>query len=83
MDPNTQFSCLLNHFDLILSINNKLQDRLIQWFWNYIKGNQDYHLGPLDRYYTMNIDCDTTAKYWCTIDQQNIFSKLQDNFLQE
>ena len=32
MDPNTKFSCLSNHFNIISAINHNLQESPIQWF---------------------------------------------------
>ena len=41
MKPNTQLSCLLNHFELISAVENKIQAIPTQWSWNDIKGQQD------------------------------------------
>ena len=62
MDPNKKFSGLSNHFDPISDIKHKLKVSPIQWFWRHIKGHQDDHLGPLDRWYSLNVICAKVAK---------------------
>ena len=82
MDPNTQFSCIYNHFDLISAINHKLQAFPIQWFWIHVKGHKDYHLGPIDRFTTLNVTFDMADKHRWEIDQKNRLSMHQQRFLQ-
>ena len=82
MGPNTKFSCLSNHFNIISGINHKLQESPIQWFWRHIKGHQDDHLGPLDRWASLNVTCHTAAKHQWETDQQNSLSMHQNSFLQ-
>ena len=81
MDPNTQLSCLSNHFDIILAINHKLQAIPIQWFCRHVKVHQYDHLGHLDRWDTLNVTCDMEAKHQWETDKQNRLSKHQNRFL--
>ena len=50
------YSCLLNHFKIILTINNKILRSTLIWFWLHVKGNQDDKTGTLDIWNTLNVD---------------------------
>ena len=63
MDPNIQFSCISNHFDIILSIDHKIQAGHIKCFWRHVKDHQDNYLGPLERWDTLNATCDMVTKH--------------------
>ena len=82
MDPNTELSCLSNQFYLISTINHKLQDSPIQWFWRHVKVHQDDRLEPLDRWASLDLTCDTAAKHQWATDQQNRLSMHQYSFIQ-
>eukprot|EP00957_Ditylum_brightwellii_P068418 5194624-Ditylum_brightwellii.AAC.1 len=34
----------------------------ITWHWRHVRGHQDDHFGPLDRWASLNVECDNAAK---------------------
>eukprot|EP00957_Ditylum_brightwellii_P203766 15336111-Ditylum_brightwellii.AAC.1 len=37
----------------------------ITWHWRHVRGHQDNHFGPLDRWASLNVKCDNAAKARC------------------
>ena len=62
MEANTKYSCQSNHFDLILSIDNKLTKSPLTWSWRHMKGHKYEQVEPLDRWETLNVECEHIAK---------------------
>eukprot|EP00957_Ditylum_brightwellii_P192155 14627286-Ditylum_brightwellii.AAC.1 len=62
MDSNTSYSCHSAHFSLITAIDNLISKSPIEWFLRHVKGHQDYHHGPLNRWATLNVEMDGLAK---------------------
>eukprot|EP00957_Ditylum_brightwellii_P019109 1438813-Ditylum_brightwellii.AAC.1 len=62
MDVDTSFECHSSHFHLIAAIDTILQRSKITWYWRHVKGHQDDHHGPLDRWSTNNVEMDHAAK---------------------
>ena len=81
MDLNTKLSCISNPSDIISAIDHKLQNNPMQWLLRHAIGHKNNHLGPLCRWASLNITCDTAAKQWWTIDKKR-FSMHQHSFIQ-
>eukprot|EP00957_Ditylum_brightwellii_P084819 6449610-Ditylum_brightwellii.AAC.1 len=62
MDQDTYFSCQSNQYDLISVIDAKIQKSPLQWTGRHGKGHQDDQIGPLDRWASLNVECDNLAK---------------------
>ena len=62
MDSETRYSHLSNHFDLISETDHKILKLPLTWFWRHVKGHSDDQAGPLEKYATLNLECDTEAK---------------------
>lgn len=62
MTANLMFNSLSNHFNLISAIDHRLEKSLLEWYWRHVKGHQDNHVGPLDRWASLNVECNTAAK---------------------
>eukprot|EP00957_Ditylum_brightwellii_P068969 5234216-Ditylum_brightwellii.AAC.1 len=62
MSVNTSFSSLSSQFDLLSAIDKAIYESPISWHWRHMKGHQDNYIGPLDRWATLNVLCDSAAK---------------------
>ena len=62
MYQDTNFSFLSNNFDILSDMDHKLKALPIQWKWRHVKGHQDYKIVPLNRWATLNVQCDLEAK---------------------
>ena len=56
MYPETTFSCKTKHFGMLSAIYSKLEEYLIHWKWRHAKGHQDYHIGTLYKWDTLNVE---------------------------
>ena len=70
LDIETTFYCKANQFDVITVIDSKLEASPIQCKWRHIKDHQDDHIGTLDRWATLNVECDQPEKKRCLTDQE-------------
>ena len=50
---------LSNHFDLISAIDHKILKYPLTWYWIYVKGREEDQTDPLDRWVSLNVECDT------------------------
>ena len=48
MDTDTQSSCLLNEFNIILDIEHKIQETPLLLAWPHVKVHLDNNMAPLD-----------------------------------
>ena len=71
MDQDTYFSCQSNQYDLISAIDAKIQKSPLQWTGRHVKGHQDDQIGPLDRWASLNVECDNLAKERRAADENN------------
>jgi hypothetical protein len=59
------FAPIQKDFDLLTAVQNKIHDSPISWIGHHIHGHQDNLNQSLDRWATMNVKMDSTAKaYW-------------------
>ena len=82
MESKTRYSCLSNYFDLISAIDHKTLKSPLTWFFRHIKGHQNDQIGPLDRWATLNVECDTEAKKW-DLDQEAGFITTRYHNIQD
>ena len=82
MDSETRYSCLSNQFDLISEIYHKILNSPLTWFWQHVKGHQDDQTGPLERWATINVECDTQAKDKWKLDQEEGFINTRSHNIQ-
>ena len=82
MGCKTRYLCLSNQFDLISVINHRIIKDPLTWSWIHVKGHQDDQTGPLDRWASLNVECDTAAKQKRKQDQKAGFSKEQYHNIQ-
>ena len=61
MYSETSFYRRHNHVDIISDIYHKLRSSPLIWSCRHIKGHQYYHIGPLDRWSTLNVEFDSVA----------------------
>ena len=55
----------------------------IQWNWIHVKGHQDNHFDPLDRYASLKVKYNKAAKQRCDTDQQNPSHTIKHNIENE
>ena len=53
------------------------------WYWRHVKGHQDDQTGPLDRWASLNVECDTAEKYKWKEDQKTGFPETQYQNIQD
>eukprot|EP00957_Ditylum_brightwellii_P130197 9932050-Ditylum_brightwellii.AAC.2 len=71
MDKSAHFASRSSQSYIIQAIKAKLRASSITWHWQHIKGNQDGHMGPLDRFESFNIEMDQLAKIRRAKDEVN------------
>eukprot|EP00957_Ditylum_brightwellii_P042622 3227618-Ditylum_brightwellii.AAC.2 len=62
MSTETSCSPLSSQFDIISAIDTAINGSPLIWKWCHVKAYQDDHVAPLDRWATLNVDCDAAAK---------------------
>ena len=82
MDSETIYSCLSNHYDLIYTVDHKILKYPLTWYWRHVKDHQDDQTVTLDRWFSLNVECDSAANQKWKEDQKSGFPKLQSHNIQ-
>ena len=83
MDLENTFSYKTDHFYMLSYIDSKIEELLIHWKWIHVMGHKDNHIRHLDRWDTLNIECDHTENIRWTIEQEKLIGHIPTHIIED